>query len=289
MKKTQEQIDLEKELLLEEYDPETLEERAENERLLLDESDHEINQKEIAHIVKTAYGKIVNGRAIVRERLNSIAVIVMCVFLIVPILFLSFFIINKWWQNGAMIFACIFFSCASILVAYFIVYRGFLKNTKKLFDVYYFQCGKKRIIIYRNNKYTIYYRNRKEIVCIENKTNKWVKDYERADCMNLKLGFHSLVGDLKYRKLRKGGFEIWTPARYDTSTQMHVFSGYASLTVDNNCNPIKIFIGGGRYTSYIYDFKEDKDFKIVLPKEVLSACEKLQIEPPEKNQWITFE
>lgn len=290
MKKTTKQQELEKKLIEDEYDPITLEEHAENECLLLVESNININQKEISRIVKTAYGKIINGHAVVREHLTPIVIIVMCVFLVVvPILFISFFIINKWWQNGAMIFACLFFSCVSILAAYFIVYRGFIKNTKKLFDVYYFQQGKKRIVIYQNHKYTVYYRNRKELVCVENKTKRWVKDYERADYMNLKLGFNSLVGDLKYQKLKKGGFEIWTPARYDTSTQIHIFSGYASLIVDDEYNPIKVFIGGGRYTSYIYEFKKEKDFKAIIPKELLSACENLQIEPPEKNQWLSYE
>lgn len=288
MRRTRKELELEEKLILEEYDPVTLEDRAEDERLLIeDESEHE--REQAAQIVKDTYSKVTNGHAIVREHLKPIAIIVMCVFLVVvPILFISFFIINKWWQNGAMIFACIFFSCVSILVAYFIVYRGFIKNTKKLFDVYYFQQDKKRIIIYQNKKYTIYYRNRKEIVSIENKTKKLIKDYERADCMNLKLGFNSLVGELQYNKLKRGGYEIWTPARYDTSTQLHVFSGYASLQVDEEYNPIKIFIGGGRYTSYIYDFKKDEDFKVVVPKELLSACMEMQIEPPKENQWLSF-
>lgn len=289
MKKPSKQQELEKKLIEEEYDPVTLEERAEDEHLLLDEVDSEIGRKEVAHIVKTSYGNIVNGYAIVREHLNPIGIIVTCVFLAVPILFLTFFIINKWWQNGAMIFACIFFSCGSILVAYFICYRGFIKNTGKLFDVYYFQQGKKRIIIYRNKKYTIYYRNRKELVCIENTTRKWVESYERSDFMNLKLGFNSMVGDLQCRKLKKGGFEIWTPARYDTSTQMHIFSGYASLTVDDEYKPVKVFIGGGRFTSYIYEFKNTNDFKVKVPKEMLTVCKKLNIEPLKENQWLCFE
>lgn len=272
-------------LIEEEYDPATLEERPEDEHLLLEESD----SIQAAKIVKNAYSKIMSGYATVREHLTPIGIIVMCVFLAVPILFLTFFIINRWWQNGAMIFACIFFSCGSILVAYFICYKGFIKNTKKLFDVYYFQQGKKRIIIYRNNKYTIYYRNRKEFVCIENKTKKRFKNYERADYMNLKLGFNSLVGDLQYKRLKKGGFEIWTPARYDTSTQMHIFSGYASLTVDDDYNPIKVFIGGGSHTSYIYEFKSNSDFKVTIPKEIITECEKSNIEPPKENQWLVFE
>ncbi len=288
MKKTSKQQELEKNLIEEEYDPITLEDRSEDEQLLLNEVDGDIGQKEISHIVKTAYGNVVNGYAIVREHLTPVVIIVMCAFLAVPILFLSFFIINRWWQNGAMTFACVFFSCASVLVAYFIGYRCFIKNTKKLFDVYYFQQGKKRIIIYQNNKYTIYYRNRKEFICIENKTKKWVEDYERADCMNLKLGFNSLVGDLKCRKIRKGGFEIWTPARYDTSTQIHTFSGYASLIVDDKYKPIKVFIGGGRFTSYIYEFKNTNNFKVNVPQEMLTVCEKLNIEPLKENQWLYF-
>lgn len=288
MRRTKNQQELEKLLIEKEYDPDTLEERSEDEHLLLEESDIVGNQIQAAKIVKNAYCKVDNGYAIVREHLPPIAIIVMCIFLAIPMLFLTFFIINKWWQNSAMIFACLFFSCGAILAAYFICYRGFIKNTKKLFDVYYFQQNNKRIIIYQNKKYTIYYRNRKELVCMENKTKKWVESYERADCMNLKLGFNSLVGDLKYKKSKKGGFEIWTPARYDTSTQLHVFSGYASLTVDDNYNPIKIFIGGGRYTSYIYEFKNIKEFKVNVPKEMLTVCEKLNIEPPKENQWLTF-
>jgi hypothetical protein len=288
MRNTQKQQELEEILIEEEYDPVTLKERSEDEHLL-EETFDKYGQKKVAQMVKTAYGKVVNGYAIVREHLTPLAIIAMCVFLAVPILFLTFFIKNRWWQNGSMIFACAFFSCGSILAAYFIVYRGFIKNTKKLFDVYYFQQGKKRIIIYQNNKYTIYYRSRKEFICVENKTKKWVKDYERADCMNLKLGFNSLVGDLKYRKLKKGGFKIWTPARYDTSTQLHVFSGYASLTVDDENYPIKVFIAGGRYTSYIYSFKNDLEFKVMLPKEMLAICERLNIEPPNENQWLSFE
>ncbi len=288
MKKTLEQMDLEKNLILEEYDPETQAERAEDEQLILEKVSN-ANDLQPTKVVKYAYGKINNGHAIVREHLTPLAIIVLCVFLAVPILFFTFFIINQWWSNIGMIFACLIFSCASICLAYFIVYRCFIKDTKKLFDVYYFQQGKKRIIIYQNEKYTVYYRNRKELICIDNKTKKHIEDYERADFMNLKLGFNSLVGDLKYRKLRKGGFEIWTPARYDTSTQIHIFSGYASLTVDDNYNPIKVFIGGGSYTSYIYDFKNDKGFKVRIPKETISICEKLKIEPPKENQWLTFD
>lgn len=289
MRRTQKEQELEKKLIEEEYDPITLEERAEDEHLLLEETDSESSRIQASQMVKTSYSKVNNGYAIIREHLKFFAIIVMIVFLAVPILLLTFLILNKWWQSGVMIFMCIFFSCGAISGAYFIIYRGFVKDTKKLFDVYYFQQGKKRIIIYQNNKYTIYYRNRKEFICIENKTKKWVEDYERADFMNLKLGFNSLVGNLQYRKLKKGGFEIWTPARYDTSTQLHIFSGYASLNIDDKYNPIKVFIGGGRYTSYIYDFKNDKEFKVIVPKEMLYACEKLNIEPPQENQWLTFE
>ena len=101
MGKTPKQKNLEKMLIEEEYDPVTLEERSEDERLLLEESD----SVQAAKMVKNAYSKIVNGYATVREHLKPIGIIVMCVFLAVPILFLSFFIINKWWENGAMMFA----------------------------------------------------------------------------------------------------------------------------------------------------------------------------------------
>lgn len=288
MRRTKNQQELEKILIEEEYDPVTLEERPEDERLLLDNANGESEKISAEQMVKMAYAKVDNGYAIVREHLKPIGIIVMCVFLAVPILFLTFFIINKWWQNGVMIFACLFFSCGAILVAYLIVYRGFIKDTKKLFDVYYFQQGKKRIVIYQNRKYTIYYRNRKELICIENKTKKWVKNYERADCMNLKLGFNSLVGDLQCKRNKKGGFEIWTPARYDTSTQLHIFSGFASLKIDGENNPVKILIGGGSYTSYIYEFRNDVNFKVLVPNEMITVCKQLNIEPPKENQWLTF-
>lgn len=289
MGRTQKQQELEEKLIIEEYDPVTLEERAEDEHLLLEKANDESGKIQPAQMVKIAYGKISNGYATVREHLKPIAIIVFFVFLLaVPILFLTFFIINKWWQSVGLSFACIFFSCGSILAAYFICYRGFIKNTKKLFDVYYFQQDKKRIIIYQNNKHTVYYRNRKELVCIENKTKKWVKNYERSDCMNLKLGFNSLVGDLKCKRNKKGGFEIWTPARYDTSTQLHVFSGYASLKIDDENNPVKVFIGGGSYTSYIYEFKNDADFKVLVPNELITICKELNIDPPKENQWLSF-
>ncbi len=289
MKRTRRQQELEKKLILEEYDPVTLEDRAENERLLIDDDENEATEREqAAKMVKTAYIKIVNGHAIVREYLKPFALIVMFAFLCVPIFFLVMFITHKWWRSGAMVFAFILFPGGAICAAY-LIYRYFIKNTKKLFDVYYFQQNKKRIIIYQNNKFTIYYRNRKEFVCVENKSRKFVEDYERADFMNLKLGFNSLVGNLKYRELKKGGFEIWTPARYDTSTQIHIFSGFASLNIDKEFNPIKVFIGGGRFTSYIYDFKNDLDFKITIPMEILTACENLNIEPPEENRWLSYE
>ncbi len=289
MRKNKKRQELEEKLILEEYNPVTLEELAESEQLLLEKANDENGKIQPTQMVKAAYGKIDNGYATVREHLSPITIIVFFVFLLaVPMLFLTFFIINKWWESGGLSFMCLLFSCGSILGAYFIIYRGFIKNTKKLFDVYYFQQDKKRIIIYQNNKYTIYYRNRKELICIENKTKKWVENYERADCMNLKLGFNSLVGDLKCKRNKKGGFEIWTPARYDTSTQLHVFSGFASLKIDDENNPVKIFIGGGRYTSYIYEFKNDVDFKVLVPKELITKCEELNIEPPKDNQWLTF-
>ena len=132
MGKKQEQQKLEEMLIVEEYDPVTLEERSE-------ESNSQGSRMQATKMVKTAYSKVDNGYAIVREHLAPIAIICMCVFLAVPILFLTFFIINKWWQNGVMFFACIFFSCASILVAYLIVYRNFIKNTKKY--NFYFEEG----------------------------------------------------------------------------------------------------------------------------------------------------
>lgn len=61
MGKTPKQKNLEKMLIEEEYDPVTLEERSEDERLLLEESD----SVQAAQMVKNAYSKIVNGYATV--------------------------------------------------------------------------------------------------------------------------------------------------------------------------------------------------------------------------------
>ena len=146
MRRTKNQQELEKILIEEEYDPVTLEERPEDEHLLLDNANGESEKISAEQMVKMAYAKVDNGYAIVREHLKPIGIIVMCVFLAVPILFLTFFIINKWWQNGVMIFVFFFFSCGAILVAYLIVYRGFIKDTKKLFDVYHFNRAKSELL-----------------------------------------------------------------------------------------------------------------------------------------------
>ncbi len=187
-----------------------------------------------------------------------------------------------------MTFGVLLFSSGGIAAAC-MLYFVFLRTSRKLFDIYYFQQGKKRIIIYQNKKYTIYYRNRKEFVCIENKTRKWNERYIRDEFMNLRLGFNTLVGELNCQKLKKGGYGIWTPVRYSTATYLHSFSGYASLRVDDEYNPIHLFIDGGVSISYIYDFKKDTNFQVKIPMEILTACENLNIEPPEENRWLSYE
>ena len=98
--RTKKQQELEEKLILEEYNPVTLEELAENEQLLLEKANDENGKIQPTQMVKTAYGKIDNGYATVREHLRPIAIIVFFVFLFaVPILFLTFFIINKWWES----------------------------------------------------------------------------------------------------------------------------------------------------------------------------------------------
>ncbi len=289
MKRTRKQQELEKKLILEEYDSKTLEDRAEDEQLLSDTLDEiETDQKFAFDIVKKAYGKITNGHAIIRTQFSLFVLFGVILFGIgSPTFLITMYIVKKWWLESGMLFCVLVFSTGSIGAAIG-MYWVFLRTAKKLFDIYYFQQGRKRIIIYQNYKYTIYYRNRKEFVCIENKTKKWIKDYGRDDFMNLRLGFNSLVGDLKYQKLKGGGYGIWTPARYSTATQMHIFSGYATLKVDDEFNPIRLFIDGGRHTSYIYDFKNGTNFKVTLPKEILYACDTLKISPPNENQWLTF-
>lgn len=290
MRRTQKQQELEKKLILEEYDPITLEDCAEDEQLLSDTWDEsEKDQRFAVDLAKKAYGKITNGHAIIRTQFSLFVLFGVILFGIgTPTFFVTLCTVKKLWFNGAMIFATLFFSTGSIGAAIG-MYWVFLRTAKKLFDIYYFQQGRKRIIIYQNYKYTIYYRNRKEFVCIENKTKKWIEDYGRDDFMNLRLGFNSLVGDLKYQKLKGGGYGIWTQARYRTTTQMHMFSGYATLKVDDEFNPKRLFIDGGRHTSYIYDFKNDIDFKVKVPIEILSICEALNIDPPQENSWLSFE
>lgn len=276
--------ELEKKLILEEYDPETTGDRAEDENLLLDDG-----CEQASAIVKAAYKKLENGHAIVRQQLSLFVCFGVFLFGVgVPAFFFIMFFVEQWWKEGGMIFAVIVFPCASIGAA-IALYHFFLKGAKKLFDIYYFRQDGKRIIIYRNKKYTVYYRSRKELVCIENKTGKWIENYGREDFMNLKLGFNMLVGDLKYQKFKRGGYGVWTPARYETASGLHTHSGYASLRVDGDYNPVSIFIDGGRYTSYTIDFKNTENFKIVIPRQMLVACEQLNIDPPKGNEWITFE
>lgn len=174
----------------------------------------------------------------------------------------------KWWQSGALIFAFVLFPSASIAGAC-MLYFVFMRHVKKWFDVYYFRQGKKRVIIYQCKKFTVYYRNRKELVCIENKSGRWVPDYTYEDFMNLKLGFGSLVGDLHFKELRNGGFAIWTPARYNTSTGLYNRNGYALLSTDKEGKPVKLFINGS--PSIIYEFKYEENFKVIIPKQVAYA------------------
>lgn len=244
MSRTRKQQELEEKLILEEYDPETQEEKAEDESLLIGDEKNDVTERErAASIVKEAYKKITCGHAIIRTQFSYFVLFGVVFFgLAIPIFFIVMCITGKWFTI-AEIFV-VFICCAASWGGAYMLYWVFLRTTKKFFDIYYFQQNKKRIIIYQNYKYTIYYRNRKELVCIENKTHKWIERYVRDDFMNLKLGFNALVGELKYQKLKKGGYGIWTPARYSTATQLHSFSGYASLRVDEEYNPIRLFIDG---------------------------------------------
>lgn len=291
MNRSRKQQELEKKLVLEEYDPVTLKDRAEDEHLLIEEEKNESEQEreQAVQIVKEVYKKIIDGHAVIRTQLSIIVIINELVFgLVLPVFFTVLFFVQKWYIDSAQIFGFLFL-LGGCFGGAFIGYWFFLRTVKKLFDVYYFQQGKKRIIIYQNYKHTIYYRNRKELICIENKSKRWVEDYGRDDFMNLKLGFNSLVGDLQYQNLKRGGYIVWSPERYNTATNLYRFSGYASLRVDENNNPVRLFVDGGRNTSYIYDFKKNKDFKVKIPRKMLYVCEKINIEPPRENQWLSFE
>ena len=80
MRRTKNQQELEKILIEEEYDPVTLEERPEDERLLLDNANGESEKISAEQMVKMAYAKVDNGYAIVREHLKPIGIVVMCCF-----------------------------------------------------------------------------------------------------------------------------------------------------------------------------------------------------------------
>ncbi len=241
MKRTSKQQELEKKLILEEYNPITLEDRAENEQLLLDTETVNCKNEYAADLVRNSYSKLKNGHAIVRTQFSLFILFGVIIFgLGIPAFFITMYITQKWWNINGTLFCVLFFSLG-FMGAAFGLYWVFLRTSKKLFDVYYFQQGKKRIIIYQNNKHTIYYRNRKEFVCIENKTKKSINDYGRDNFMNLKLGFNFLVGNLQLKKLKKGGYFVWTPVRYSTATKLRNFTGYASLKIDNELKSQKNF------------------------------------------------
>lgn len=275
---------LEQKIIEDTYDPVTLEDVAEKEKLLIEDE-----YSEPANIVKKAYKNLKNGHAFISKPFSYIVLIGMCMFAAIGVFFL--YLIIKDLIDGkievVLIFCELIFAFA-LFGTDVIMYRVFIKSHKKLFDVYYFEQDKKRIIIFQNKKYTVYYRNRKEVVCINNKTREWDADYGYEDYMNLRLGFNGLVGNLKLDKRKNGDFVVWTPARYKTASGLHTTNGYASLRCDSNFFPKRVIIGGGSNEDHIYNFLADKEFKVKIPFELVEICYTCGIEPPKTNEWIEY-
>ena len=149
MRRTRKEQELEKKLISEEYNPVTLEDREETENLLIEDKESEQEREQAAQIVRDAYSKVTNGHAIIRTQCAIIVLISEFVFgMAIPAFFIVLFFYEKWYFEPALIFTFLVFVSGSFGSA-FIGYWFFLRTVKKLFDVYYFQQGKKRIIIYK--------------------------------------------------------------------------------------------------------------------------------------------
>ena len=229
---------VESKLLAETMDSDTLEDKAEKEDLLI-----ESECDKVSEMVKMSYKKLTAGHAIVRQKFAIIYAIVLGMMFFGGLTMIILYGFVYWGREGA---ALGFIGIVPVAFAIGISVVVF-QTCHKLFDVYFCKFNGKRIIFYVNKKYSILYKSRTDIICINNYTGQEIK-YTPDDFMNIKLGFNRLVGILVAKKF-KNGYKIRTKQfkRFSISR----FNGNSTLWIYNDMTPKKILIG----ESYIYKFK----------------------------------
>ena len=241
---------VERQLLSEAMDADTLEDKAETEELLI-----ETEENDISAMVRNSYKNLSAGHAIIREKVFAISVIVLGFMFIGGLTVLILYGFVYWGMEGHFVgFIGIIPVAVSIVTGIFV-----FKRCYKIFDVYFFNYKGKRIIFYVNKKFSILYKNRTACTCINNFTGNEVK-YTPDDFMNIKLGFNRFVGKMTAKK-RKDGYLIKTKEfkRFTVSQ----FSGNSKLWIDKDLKPKKILLG----EKDIYKFKLiDKDFAETSPE-----------------------
>jgi hypothetical protein len=261
-------INIEKKLLLEQMDPITLEDIPES-----DDLDLEGSSVSAANLVKTAYGNLQSGRAIVRCKggvFMWIWIIGAFAWSSVGIWLMVRFGIIYYNPDGSSLG---FYIAGGISIIFIGAAIWAWKRCIKLFDVYFFRHKGKNILFYQNSKYTVYYRNRTEVIYIRNKNRVGKKD-SADDFMNLKFFFNHMIGVMKVKE-KKNGYKIKTKP---TNSEQ------ATLWIDKDMHPKKILIGD----AFIYEFIGDLPDKIKIPKELLQICDEQHITRPPDDDRIEY-
>ena len=227
-----------------------------------------LSQDELTQeIVKSSYKKLNTGRAVVREKLFPIYIIVLTAFFVVGIGLIIYGIVYRENEGAAMGYIGFLPIIVAACLIVFVFYRCY-----KIYDVYYFQAEGKRTVLYINKKYTIIYKSRNDFVCFNNKA-KSVCEYDPDDFMNKKFGYNRMHGDMRSKKI-KNGYKIQTVSPWKKKISRG--TDKSVLWVDNDMNPKKILIGN----KYIYKFINLDSFSLKLPEELLRLCAQDGIELP---------
>lgn len=244
-------LTVEANLLDEAMDADTLEDKTEKEKLIIENVKSDL----ASEAVKISYKKLTAGHAIVRQKFSLIYIIVIGMLFFGGLTMIILYGFVYWGREGAAIgFIGVVPVIFSIVLSIIVYHKCY-----KLFDVYFCKFNGKRIIFYVNRKFSILYKNRKEYICVNNFTGQEI-EYALDDFMNIKMGFNRFVGRMVAEK-RKTGYLIKTKEfKYFTLSR---FSGNSKLQLYNDLTPKKILIGD----CYIYKFdKIDDNFAIESPE-----------------------
>jgi hypothetical protein len=260
-----------------EMDPNTLEDLSEKDNLDENLISGE-NCDEASAIIKSAFSKLPQFYANVGIPMDGMVYFGLLFMLVCSIVAMTFGLygITVKYDDGYLIellLGIFIFLIASAVFAFV------LKRNLSVCRAYYFKDKGKAFVFYISKARTVYYRNRTQIVCIENKTRHVHIDYDgkygAEKYMNLRCGFNRLVGKKRVKR---------TAAGIKIQTLEFRKKGNTTLWVDSRNNPIKIIISGDCYYKF-YPFAERV---ISIPKELLAACDAQGIPRPTENSSIEY-